>query len=262
MMYWVYDISNTAFALLAVGSFILFGVGGLLAVRWLARRKSRNAMMANDVVSFYFSAIVGFYGITLGLISVGVWQTFNDADTKSSNEAAAVEAFYRDADGYPEPLRSNLRTRIAEYTRNVIDDAWPQQRRGLAPRGGSALISGIQKELYAFNPTNMREMAIHQETLGAFNRLIELRRLRTFSATTGLPATTWLVVMIGAAASIMLTWLFTVESLRQHLFLTGLYSALLGLLVFLIAALDNPYRGEFSVTPGAFEFVLERMTSS
>ena len=79
------------------------------------------------------------------------------------------------------------------------------------------------------------------------------------SATAGLPATIWWVVILGAAASIALTWLFSVENVRRHLMLTSLYSALIGLLIFLIAALDNPYRGEFSVGPDAFELVLERM---
>ncbi len=56
-----------------------------------------------------------------------------------------------------------------------------------------------------------------------------------------------------------LTWLFSVESLGRHLLLTGMYSILLGQLVFLIASLDNPYRGEYGVSASAFELVLDRM---
>lgn len=41
--------------------------------------------------------------------------------------------------------------------------------------------------------------------------------------------------------------------------LTGLYSCLTGLLIFLIAALDDPYRGEIGAGPDAFELVLDRM---
>ena len=102
-------------------------------------------------------------------------------------------------------------------------------------------------------------MAIHQEALRQYNRLSELRRLRVLSTTSGLPGTIWYVLIFGAAASIILTSLFSVDSVRRHLFLTGLYSALIGLLIFLIAALDNPYRGEFSVGPDAFELVLDRI---
>jgi hypothetical protein len=38
-----------------------------------------------------------------------------------------------------------------------------------------------------------------------------------------------------------------------------LFASLLGLLVFLTAAMDNPFRGEFSVSPDAFQIVFDNM---
>jgi hypothetical protein len=38
-----------------------------------------------------------------------------------------------------------------------------------------------------------------------------------------------------------------------------LFSALLGSLIFLIAATDNPYRGELSVGPDAFVLVMDSL---
>ena len=259
MMYWVYDISNLQFGLLTVAAFTLFGTLGLLAVRWIVGRSSRHVIADNDIVGFYFSAIVGFYGITLGLISVGVWQTFSDADNKSTLEAAAIESLFRDFSNYPEPPRAQLQAKLIDYTKNVIDSAWPQQRAGQTPKGGTERMNAVAENLYPFEPKTQSEIAIHREALHQFNELSVLRRLRVLSATNGLPATIWWVVILGAATSIALTWFFSVESVRRHLLLTGIYAALIGLLIFLIAALDNPYRGEFSVGPDAFELVLDRM---
>ena len=259
MMYWVYDISSLHFALLTVAVFVGFGAIGLLLTRWLMGRIRRHVIETNDVVGFYFGAIVGFYGITLGLISVGVWQTFSDADNKSTLEAAAIESLYRDISSYPEPPRSAMQTQLKDYVHNVIGVAWPMQRKGIMPKGGTELMTALQKSMFPFEPQTQGQMAIHQEALRQYNRLSELRRLRVLSATSGLPGTIWYVLILGAAASIILTWLFSVESVRRHLFLTGLYSGLIALLIFLIAALDNPYRGEFSVGPDAFELVLDRI---
>ena len=259
MMYWVYDISNLQFALFTLVAFVGFGTLGLLATRSYLGRRSTHVAETNDVVGFYFGAIVGFYGITLGLISVGVWQTFSDADNKSTLEAAAIESLYRDISAYPEPPRAAMQEKLKDYTRNVIDVAWPMQRKGQTPKGGTELMTALQKSMFPFEPQTQGQMAVHQEALRQFNRLSELRRLRVLSATSGLPGTIWYVLILGAAASIVLTWLFSVENVRRHLFLTGLYSGLIGLLIFLIAALDNPYRGEFSVGPDAFELVLDRM---
>jgi Protein of unknown function (DUF4239) len=259
MMYWVYDISNLAFATLTVMSFVAFGIGGLLVTRWYMGTRKAHVMQENDIVGFYFGAIVGFYGITLGLISVGVWQTFSDADNKSTLEAAAVESLYRDISSYPEPARTAARNAAQKYIKNVIEVAWPMQRLGEVPKGGSEIMTELQTAIFPFEPQTQGQMAIHQEALRQYNRLSELRRMRVLSATAGLPAATWWVVIIGAAASIIFTWMFAVENKFRHVFLTGLYSALIGLLIFLVAALDNPYRGEFSVGADAFDLVQNRM---
>ena len=76
---------------------------------------------------------------------------------------------------------------------------------------------------------------------------------------TALPEAIWLGVLIGAAARIMLTWLNKAEGVVQHIVLTAVCAGLLGLLIFLIAALDTPYRGEMSIGPQAFQHVLEHM---
>jgi Protein of unknown function (DUF4239) len=194
----------------------------LLATRSYSARRSRHVLESNDIVSFYFGAVVSFYGITLGLISVGVWQTFSDTDIKSSQEAAAVEALYRDVSSYPEPVRSAMQAKVLEYTHNVIENAWPQQQRGLIPKGGTPIMSALQKLMFPFEPQTQGRMAVHQEALSQFNRLSELRRLRTLSANNGLPATIWYVLIIGAAATIALTWLFKVDDFRRHVLLTGM----------------------------------------
>lgn len=49
-----------------------------------------------------------------------------------------------------------------------------------------------------------------------------------------------------------MSWLFVVPNYRIHQILNGPMAALLGLLVFMIAAMDNPFRGEVSVGPEAF----------
>ena len=76
---------------------------------------------------------------------------------------------------------------------------------------------------------------------------------------TGLPAALWSVVLIGAILNIGLTYLFWVENFRLHAFLVTILAVFIGLLVFLTAAMDNPFRGQFSVAPDAFQTVLDNV---
>jgi hypothetical protein len=44
----------------------------------------------------------------------------------------------------------------------------------------------------------------------------------------------------------------------MHLWMTLFLSALLGLLIYLLGALDGPFRGEISVSPEPFEIMYAR----
>jgi hypothetical protein len=256
MLYRLYDIPNWLFGSIVIGTFVAFAIGGLRLTHKRLGVYNKDQLEANGIISAYFGAVVAFYGITLGLISVGAWQNFADVENKAAREASAVAALYRDVSNYPEPTRTKLQTKLKEYTRFVVEVSWPQQRKGIVPTGGTERIQSFEADLYPYEPKTMSQLALHQETLRQFNSVIELRGMRLQSVTGGLPSTIWWVVCIGAMVSIGLTWLFLVDSFPLHELLTGTYAGLIGLLVYLMAAMDNPYRGKLSVGPDAFEIVL------
>jgi hypothetical protein len=71
----------------------------------------------------------------------------------------------------------------------------------------------------------------------------------------GLPTALWFVVGVGAMLNAALTWLFDVNWLMVHLILAGILSLFVALVVYLVVAMDNPFRGELSVYPEAFQIV-------
>src|SRR6516162_3557754 len=101
IMLWVYDLPNWLFAVLTIGVFVAFGLLGLTATRAFVPALHHESHSHNDIVGAYFGAITVFYGITLGLLMVGVWGTYSDAETKVDTEAATMAALYRDISHYP-----------------------------------------------------------------------------------------------------------------------------------------------------------------
>jgi hypothetical protein len=94
--------------------------------------------------------------------------------------------------------------------------------------------------------------------LREFNRLVELRRSRLANVFLGLPSVLWWVVASGALLYIMLIWLQDME-IHVHLILGGVLASILGLVIFLIAELDNLFRGEVSVGPHSIALVYETL---
>lgn len=74
-----------------------------------------------------------------------------------------------------------------------------------------------------------------------------------------MPGPLWTLVIAGALVCVAVTWFFHTASFSMHFWMTMLFSVLLGLMIYLIAVLDNPYRGRVSVTPEPLQHVYEQL---
>jgi hypothetical protein len=127
---WLYQIHPLYAGLVLVAIIEIVSMIGLFLTRRLLLPRFHYHEGTNDAVSGTVQAIGVFYGITVGLIAVGVWNTHSNASDLVSKEAAAIGALYRDVNGYPDPIRTELKSKLREYTVFVIDKAWPAQRSG------------------------------------------------------------------------------------------------------------------------------------
>lgn len=202
--YGMYDLPNWLLCGLTVFLFVSFALIGQSLTRKAARSLLGDSDH-NDLVGHYLAAFGVFYGITLGLISVGTWENFSDVEAKAAQEASSVAALYRDVSSYAEPKRTELTDALREYTRYVIEEAWPLQQKGIVLKGGTECINSFQQKLVTFEPVTENQKILHAEALRQFNQMIELRRLRLQSVTQGLASTLWLVIFAGAVMNIALT---------------------------------------------------------
>jgi uncharacterized membrane protein YedE/YeeE len=255
----LYDLSNWLFGAIIVGFFVAIGVTGLFLTRSWVRRLHQIDHSHNDIVGYYLAAITVFYGITLGLVAVGTWETYSDVQNKVDREAEAVGALYRDVGAYPDPVRIELQDDLRAYTRQVIDVGWPMQQRGIVPNNASGALGSFQTHFMSFEPATERQKILAEEAYRAFNTLTESRRARLNSVTAEMPGPLWTMVITGAVLSIATTWLFHTASFSMHFWLTVLFSVLIGLLIYLVASLDNPYRGRISVSPEPLQRVYEQI---
>jgi hypothetical protein len=254
LFYWIYDLSTETLAVLMTATFVGFSWLGAIVVRPILRVFVRAAAGTNDVVGYILSCFCVFYGLLLGLIAVAAYEDYAQVDSAVQSEAALLETLYEDVSSYPEPASQNLRWQLRDYCRYEIKYAWPQYRKGIVPDGGDTRITAFKETLFAFEPKTKDDEIIHAEAIRQFNTFLEHRRLREYAVTTGIPSVMWYVVVVGSIINISLVWLFDMK-LVTHLFLGGLLSFFLGAVILLIAVMDNPFRGEVSISPGAFEEV-------
>jgi hypothetical protein len=255
---WVYDMHPWRLALTLVLSFVGFYWAGAVFVRPFLRMFVRRSPGLNDLVGYILSCFCVFYGLLLGLIAVTAYQNYSDAEQNVTREAAALSSLYEDVSRYPEPFGRDLRWLLRDYTRYVVKYAWPLQRRGLVPEEGTIRAEALFDRLLDFEPRTPSQEILHAEALRQLNHFLECRRMRLFSVTSGLPASMWYVMFVGAVFNIVLCWMFDTRFMTQ-LVLGGILAAFLGTMMYLIIDMNQPFRGEVSIPPAVFETLYSRM---
>jgi hypothetical protein len=258
MLNWIFIFPSWASAATLCAAFVAVTWAATLALRGYVRAQFHGDRTANDVVGFTFTGFAVFYGLLLGLVAVGAYQTYSTADEQVSREAASLGVLYHEVSAYPSPTREAMQADLRNYTLDTINKAWPLQQKGVIPTGGRQRMADLYTTLLAFSPSDTREAVIHAETLRSLNEYVELRRVRLSYIDAGLPDALWWVVIVGAVVSIVYITLFDMK-LQVHLILGGLFALFLAITIFLIAEVNYPFRGAVSVSPAALQDVYDTL---
>ena len=239
-----------------------FAVAGLLIVRRRVLPRLRVQGADSEFTGAMLQSVMVFYGLAVALIAVTVFQTYSDTQKVVTGEATALNALYRDVTSYPEPIRTELQQELRDYTRYIIDEAWPLQRQGKVPSGGFELMTRFQVILTKFEPTTEGQKLLHGETLRAYNTMIQARRLRLDAVGTGLPKVMWVVIVFGAFISLSSAFFFKVEDARLQIIEVLLLAVFIGLVIFMILSLDRPFRGNLGIGPEPYQLVYDQLMKS
>ena len=259
MPIWLYELSPFSQALVIIAFVEFLSIAGLLLARRYVIPRFHYSEGINDAVSGTVQAIGVFYGITVGLIAVGVWNTNTNASELVSREASSIATLFRDCSGYPSPLREELRAGLHDYTVFIINEAWPAQQKGQNVERGRTLIDDFQAKLQSFSPSNPSQAALHTETLRAYNNLLDYRRLRIDAVGSGLSTTMWAVIWMGAAISIGVAYFYKIADPKLHVVLVLLMAGFLAVVLFMIIINDKPFYGSVGISSDPYKIVLETL---
>jgi Protein of unknown function (DUF4239) len=207
----------------------------------------------NEAMNFYGQTFGIAYGILIGLTAIACWDNFNAVEDIISQETAAIGTFHRLSWGIKNHSTEGLRETNLRYLDSIVEDDWPASAHGQRCDGGLLFLEEVRTNLYKIVPSNSAEQMIYGKMLDSFSDMIKFRQLRVNSAMDlGVPDYFWVVILAGGALTIVLMLFVQLESLMIRYFMLGVYSIMLGLMYFLIAVIDDPFRGEAHVSPSPY----------
>lgn len=249
MIDWLHDLPTVVGAGFVIATFLVPTLIGSIFLQPVVGRMVRREKDRNVSIGLLLNAFTLYYGVLLALLSIAVFENYNKAQDAIGGEATSIVALYRNLVGYPEPARTTLIGLLRQYIEEETGPGWRQQRSGRPSEAGRRQVEELNNLLVTIRPEDRGgDDALHRETLRSFDEFVERRRARVQAGTTSIPAIIWYVVLIGAAMNVFILWLFDL-SLTTHLILGGVLISFIGLVIYMVAALDQPFRGAKGLSP-------------
>lgn len=249
---WLESLPPAGAGALVVGGFLMLTIAIGTVVGKFAPRRVR--IVHNDLAGFILAVIGVIYAVLLAFVTIGVWERYQLAESRTYDEAGMLAVAYRDADAFPQGHQ--LRAAIRAYVEAVITDEWPKMRRGGSSDEAERWSERADRIVRSLSVKTSDQQDVHNQVLAALNSAQTDRDARLSEDASGINGVMWFVLMAGAVVTVGFTFLFGFRnSAMQHL-MTGSLAALIGLVLFLAVALNYPYQGSISVAPEAFHNAL------
>ena len=158
---------------------------------------------------------------------------------------------------YPEPIRSDMKAMLRDYLLFTVYRDWPAHRQGEFLNGGDNRTNAMRQRLASFEPETRGQEIVHAETIAAFQDFAEARQQRLTGVITEIPDVLWYAVLVGAAINLLLLVMLRMRPLQQF-FLGTITAFFLGVILFVIVALDDPLRGESGLDPEPLQVLWDR----
>jgi hypothetical protein len=248
------------FGLFMICLSMLGAVGGLVLVQRLVSTERRQ--QHNDVAGFIYAVLGVAYAVLLGLTLIAVWEEWEAAQVTADDEASEVAEVFWTAHTLPQRQGRHIQELARSYAQVVVNEEWPLMQQGKASPKAWDLLDEMRSSVQGLDPTTGAQLVLYNQALDRMHDLSSARRERLLDARKGLPTILWVVLIVGGVIEVGFTYLFGLESTTVHVLMVASLTLIIALVLFTVAALDFPFKGDVRVGPGAFQQVLGGFESS
>ena len=251
---------SVPFVVILICAFVTLAVGGLILVQRTVSIATRR--QHNDVAGFIYAVLGVVYAVLLGLMVVAVWEEWNEAAHTADDEASSLAEVFWLANRMPESRGHHIQELARSYARVVVEEEWPLMEEEKSSPKAWDLLDDLRTNLQNLDPTTPEEQVVYEQGFERMRDLADARGDRLLQSKQGLPAILWVVLISGGIVVVSFTYLFGLDSTTIHLLMVASLALVISLVLFTVAALNFPFKGDITIHPEAMEQVLDRLESS
>jgi hypothetical protein len=144
----------------------------------------------------------------------------------------------------------------------VVDEEWSLMEQEKSSPRAWLLLDEIRVSLQDLDPSTPGQQVLYEQSLKRMCDLADAGRDWLLEAEKGLPVILWVVLITGGMIVVGFTYLFGLQSTVIHLLMVGSLALIIVLVLFTVAALNYPLKGDVTIGPEAMEHVFGRFQSS
>ncbi|MFC0629350.1 bestrophin-like domain [Kribbella deserti] len=238
---------------------VMIATAGLAVVSRKVRHKE-NREANNELAGQVFTIVGGVNVVIAAFVLISLFDAMDQARDNSYEEANALVGVKWASAALPEPARGKVDELTRSYAIEVKDREWAALREGRpVDTDGWDMLGEIQRTIDTAVTKNDRQEAGRSEAASRVWTVYQARQQRLNAASDGVSAVVWFAIMVGSVMSIALMFMFGGPKVFSYAIIVSMLAGSIGLLLFAIYQLQNPFSGGASVGPEAFVSALARL---
>lgn len=209
-----------------------------------------------DATRTIFLAVNLLVGLFLSLTLNDLGNGLSDIKKAVQREAAAISDVYNGLKHFEPSTTREIQHQLLEYTSSIIDDEWPSLAENRLSDRTERLFREIVSSVLSLETDNQILSSSWNRISNDLDSISDYRLERLHHALAP-PPFFLLVVIFGMVVVMVCLGLYPPS--RTLFVLVSFYLAFVGLVLYLILALSNPFEGIPGVDTAPLEYVIEEM---
>lgn len=227
----------------------------LVSVKFFSKYKSYDL---KDPTNNVFRVVGLLVGLMLALSFSEVISELKTIRSAIQSEAVAISDAFEVLKLYDIDKTQELRAILVEYSKAVINDEWSTLAEDKLSKRVEALKNQFAKAAINLKPVNPTQEVLWPYILDDLDSLSDYRSIRLSSALAAPPIFIYIIIF-----GFLLTMAcFGVYPPKTPLVvLISFYTVFIGLVLYLVLQLSDPFKGDIGVSSRPFEYLVQIMQS-
>ena len=225
----------------------------LLAYRLIDKYKTSDL---KDPTSGLFRVVGTLVSLMLSLAFAEVIVDLRNIENAIEREAVAIADTFNDLYRFDVEATRESRSLLLEYTQAVIDDDWPALADDRLGERAGKLKKQLEESVWKLQPETPMQEKLWSQVLSDIDAISDHRLVRLENALAEPPLYLYVIVF---GLLVTMACFGAYQPQGPLVVLVSLYTVFVGLVLYLVLALSDPFQGGIGVDPATFELLVEVM---